>query len=198
MGTESARERIIQAAIGCITRLGLERTSISGVAAVARVSRPTVYSHFGSRQELISAALEQAATDVTERIIAKASRTTTAADFVVEALVAAHREFRSDPSVSPIAQVSSDPRWPTGRTLSPETLAVARRFMQPLLRFDPTLGQDLDEITETAVRFLLSLLIFPSERSKTDARLRNYLHRRLVPALGLPPAARRTRALSMS
>ncbi|MDT7664406.1 MAG: hypothetical protein QOD04_3962, partial [Pseudonocardiales bacterium] len=45
---------------------------------------------------------------------------------------------------------------------------------------------DLDEIAETMVRFLFSLVMFESERSASDDRLRGYLHRRLVPALGLP------------
>jgi hypothetical protein len=36
------------------------------------------------------------------------------------------------------------------------------------------------------VRFLFSLVMFESERSASDDRLRGYLHRRLVPALGLP------------
>ena len=193
MATETARERILDAAIGCIARFGLEHTSISGVATAAGVSRPTVYTHFGTREDLISAALAQAAAAVTERIIARAARAATAAEFVVETVVAAHREFRSDPSVSPIAQVSADPRWAGRRALSPEMLALGRGFMKPLIRFDPTSADDLDEITETAVRFLLSLLIFDSERSSTEARLRNYLHRRLVPALGIKPLDRRVR-----
>jgi AcrR family transcriptional regulator len=67
MPTETARDGILDAAIGCIARFGLEHTLISGVAAAAKVSRPTIYTHFGTREELISAALAQAAAAVTER-----------------------------------------------------------------------------------------------------------------------------------
>lgn len=182
-----ARERIIDATLGHIARFGVERTTIQAVATAAGVSRPTVYAHFGGREELISAALQRAAANVTERIIAKAARAGSAAEFVVEALVCAHHEFRTDASVSSIAALSTDPRW-SAQALSPQMLALARSFLEPLLGYEPHLASELDEITETAVRFLLSLLIYPSETTGNEARLRAYLHRRLVPALGIGAA----------
>jgi hypothetical protein len=44
---------------------------------------------------------------------------------------------------------------------------------------------DLDEVTETTVRILLSVLQFSSPRVATDAKLRAYLRRRLLPAIGV-------------
>jgi AcrR family transcriptional regulator len=176
---------MIDAALRCLSRSGLDRTSISSVAAEAGISRPTVYTHFRSREELISAALDHAASVVTERIIARASRANSAAQYVVELMVAAHREFLADPSASLIPRVSVDPQWPLAGELSPQLLARGRHFLAPLLGFDPSLARRLDEITETAIRFFLSLLMYRSERSSTDRRLRAYLYRSVVPALGL-------------
>src|SRR5271154_4307999 len=45
---------------------------------------------------------------------------------------------------------------------------------------------ELDEMTETYMRFLLSLLTFESTATRSQDSLRSYLHRVLVPALGLP------------
>jgi hypothetical protein len=64
---------------------------------------------------------------------------------------------------------------------------MAKRCLQPLLHYED--GRyadiDLDEITETTVRMLLSVLQFSSPRVATDGKLRAYLRRRLLPAIGL-------------
>ncbi|MFS8202267.1 TetR/AcrR family transcriptional regulator [Streptomyces sp. CWNU-52B] len=57
MRPSSARKRaaIIDAARGLFLREGYERTSMDGIAAAARVSKPTVYGHFGDKKGLFSA-----------------------------------------------------------------------------------------------------------------------------------------------
>jgi AcrR family transcriptional regulator len=187
---ESAREKIIDATVTCIRRHGLERTSISAIATIAGVSRPTVYAYFDTREALVSVALERAGASIAERVVAAARRRSrTAGDFAVEALVAARREFRAEPALHPISQAPADP-WAAGQALSEESLRIARVILEPIVGYDPSLGPRLDEITETLIRWLLSLLIFDSDRTSTDAKLRAYLRRSVVPAI-LPtgPAA---------
>jgi AcrR family transcriptional regulator len=185
-GTETARDKIIDAAIACISRRGLERTSISAIAAIAGVSRPTVYAYFDSREAVVSAALEKAAASVVARVIATARRRArTAGDFAVEALVVARREFRAEPALYPIGRPNPNDPWAAEQALSDEALAFARPFLAPIASYDPSLADDLDEITETLVRWLLSLLMFDSARTSSEAKLRAYLRRRVVPALGL-------------
>jgi AcrR family transcriptional regulator len=186
-GGRTSRDRVLDAAITAISRYGVERLSISGVATAAGVSRPTVYSHFSTREELIAEALARAAETVLERVMSRALKARTAEEFVIEAFVAARQEIGRDPSMSPIAEIGADSPWLIAGALSPQAVAMAKRCLQPLLHYED--GRyadiDLDEITETTVRMLLSVLQFSSPRVATDAKLRAYLRRRLLPAIGL-------------
>ena len=186
-GTRTSRDRVLDAAITAITRYGVERLSISGVATAAGVSRPTVYSHFSTREELIAEALARAAESVLERVMTRALKAKTAADFVVEAFVAARQEIGRDPSMSPIAEIGADSPWLIAGALSPQAVAMAKRCLQPLTEYDNGRYADIDfdEVTETTVRMLLSVLQFSSPRVATDAKLRAYLRRRLLPAIGI-------------
>lgn len=183
----TARDRVLDAAISTISRYGIERLSISGVATAAGVSRPTVYSHFNTREELIAAALARAAETVLDRVMTRALKARTAADFVIEAFIAARHEIGQDPSMSPIAHIGADSPWLIAGALSPMAVAMAKRCLQPVVEYED--GRyaelDLDEITETTVRLLLSVLQFSSPRVATDAKLRAYLRRRLLPAIGV-------------
>ncbi|OHV41588.1 MULTISPECIES: TetR/AcrR family transcriptional regulator [Pseudofrankia] len=180
---ESAREKIIDATLACIRRHGLERTSISAIATIAGVSRPTVYAYFDTREALVSVALEQAGASIAERVVAAARRRSrTAGDFAVEALIAARREFRAEPALHPISQAPADP-WAANEALSENSLEIARTILEPITSYDPSLESRLDEITETLIRWLLSLLIFDSDRTSSDTKLRAYLRRSVVPAI---------------
>jgi AcrR family transcriptional regulator len=181
--SESARDKIVDAALACIRRHGIERTSISAVAASAGVSRPTVYAYFETRDVLVEAAMERTASAVAGRVVAAARRRArTAGDFAVEALVAARREFRNEPAFYPISHARTDP-WAVDQKLTEESLAIARSILEPIVDYDPRLEPHLDEITETLVRWLLSLLMYDSKRTSNEAKLRAYLRRVVVPTL---------------
>ena len=57
--------------------------------------------------------------------------------------------------------------------------------MRAMLEGEPEALERLDEIIETLVRFLLSVLSYSSENTRDDDRLRAYLRRTMLPALGL-------------
>ena len=179
----SPRDRLIDAAITCIRRNGIERTSISAIAAIAGVSRPTVYAHFETREALVAAALERASAAVSERVVAAARRRAkTAPDFAVEALVAARREFLADPALNPITGLGSE-QWSRRDMLSGEALEIARRILGPIVDYDSRLEPHLDEICETIVRWLLSLVTYDSARTSSEPKLREYLRRSVAPVI---------------
>ena len=70
-------------------------------------------------------------------------------------------------------------------TFGPATLGMVREFIAPLLEFAPQLADEFDDVIETMIRFLLSVVEFPSDNTRSEAALRAFLRRRLVPALGL-------------
>jgi AcrR family transcriptional regulator len=147
-----------------------------------------VYAYFDTREALVSVALKRAGVSIAERVVAAARRRSkTAGDFAVEALITTRREFRAEPVLHPISQAPADP-WTANQVLSEGSLEIARAILEPITSYDASLEARLDEITETLIRWLLSLLIFDSDRTSSDTRLRAYLRRSVVPAI-LPPAA---------
>jgi len=185
---EDVRRRILDAAIEVLAATGFEGASLSAVAIRAGVSRPTVYRHFGSRERLVSAAMMRLSEEIVERIWAAASGAGSPAELVVEATIQARYEFRTQPALAPVAFPEQGTFALARASLSREAVALCKRFLVPLLDHQPELAAELDEIAETVIRFLLSLVWFDGESGMDDDALRGYLHRRLVPALGLRAA----------
>jgi len=174
----STRERIVDAAVDCLVRLGWAKTTMSEVAAQAGVSRPTLYAHVRTKDDLFVEVSGRAAQRISERVVAEAeSSAASGAEFVVETVVAAVREYRADPSASLVGLVRP------GQALAAESVEVSRSLLAPLVRWEPQLADELDEVAETVMRFVVSLMVDDGTRHRTDADLRAYLHRRLVPAL---------------
>jgi AcrR family transcriptional regulator len=181
-----ARQRLVEAAARCLLRLGRVRTSISVVATEAKVSRPTVYAHFTGRDELIELAVQHISASLIQRIVDEASHAPTAADFVVEATIAGARVLRDTRPVALHPAVESPGTEWLAALMTPESLQLARQYLEAIRRYEPDLELDLDEIAETTMRFLVSILQFDTPATVDPDSLRGYLHRRLVPALGLP------------
>ena len=182
------RQRILTAAIDRLTTSGFRGMTISAVAARAGLSRPTVYAHFGTREMLASEALKMVTTRMLASIVEQVGETSCAADYLVETMVSACAAFRAHPALEPLVQPHLGTVIFDGRMLENEALSRARMFLAPLLTFQPELEPHMDEIAETCIRFLVSVLQFDSSTTRTYDDLRRYLHRRLVPALGLAPA----------
>ncbi|MFO0818611.1 MAG: TetR/AcrR family transcriptional regulator [Pirellulales bacterium] len=59
VAANTTREKILQAALEVFLDVGFERANLEKVAARAGVTKPTVYSHFGSKIGLLEAVAEQ-------------------------------------------------------------------------------------------------------------------------------------------
>lgn len=54
-----AREYILTATYKVVTRKGIDRTTIAEIAKQAKVSRPTIYRYFDSRDEIVQCLMDQ-------------------------------------------------------------------------------------------------------------------------------------------
>ena len=81
-----ARKRIVNAAIASIERRGPQRSTMSDIAADLGVTRPTIYRHFASTEDLLAAAAEVALDGWTARIGELTKGMDDAADLLVEAV----------------------------------------------------------------------------------------------------------------
>lgn len=178
--------RIVDAAIQRLATAGYDGLSISSVSRISGLSRPTIYAHFGGLDQLASEALEKAAIQAISRVIERArEEATTAADYVVEVMIAARAEIRSSPALAPIAYPERGSILFDGDAVGPRALELSRSFLLPLVEFQPELEHELDEIAETCLRWLVSLVHFESARSRSEAKLRAYLHRHLIGGLNV-------------
>lgn len=58
---DSTRDKILQAALAVFLEVGFDKANLEKIAALAGVTKPTVYSHFGSKVGLLQAVAQQQA-----------------------------------------------------------------------------------------------------------------------------------------
>lgn len=177
------RQGILEAAIRCVKKWGVEKTNLNDIAKEAGVTRPTVYSYFANRHELLQAALYQSSMLLAQRLIAHVSAFESIADRFVESILFCLEELPKEPSLAVITRpdlasfVSEDAlgapqNWELVRHVTAHVFAPAR--------LDP---DDEAEIAEVACRMTLSLLIVDSPHQRDREALRGLIERRLVPMI---------------
>ena len=94
------------------------------------------------------------------------------------------REIPNEPGLAVTSRSSSDGFG--GRiALRPASLEIARRVLCELFAEHPQLIEDVDEIAEILIRWMLSLLTIEGPMPRGEHELRALLHRRMIPGLGL-------------
>jgi AcrR family transcriptional regulator len=178
-------DRLLAGTLECLREGGIERTTIASVSRASGLSRPTIYAHFDTLDDLIHEAVQNAAVTLSKKLSRVLASVDGPGDRLVEFVVAAHREFRTDPVVGLLMEVTVAPGLSHHGTLPAAMFELSRGPVSTVLREDPDALERLDDIIETTMRFLLSVLTYSSDNTNTDERLRTYLRRALLPALGL-------------
>ena len=174
----AARRHLLAVAQDCIERHGFSKVTLSDVAAAAGVTRPTVYRHFGSAEELFNAAAVTASGGYLERVRARAMKREDPVDRIVEAIVISISEIPDDPYVMELFQM----RDAVSVHAASEHAFVAdelRRFVDGAWKGSEA---ELEEFAEILLRLVKSFLDDPGpDRSVAD--LRRFFTRWLVPML---------------
>ena len=176
--------RAIDATLTCIARHGLGKTTIDDIAREAGCSRATLYRYFGSRQDLVTAAVHREALRILSLVRGAADSATTLEDAVVGVLAVAGRELGEHPALRFVADVEPE------RVLPYLTFAGGDRFLRDmggalapcLVRF---VGADSTRAAEWVARIGLALWLSPTAPvtlSDTEA-LRDYVRVFVLPAL---------------
>ncbi|BBH18519.1 hypothetical protein Back2_28060 [Nocardioides baekrokdamisoli] len=176
------RTRLLHGALDCIRRGA--RVSFADVARSSGVARQTIYAYFPDRDSLTNAAVDFAAIQVTRDVIARTESCDSAADALVEALVAFYLAAKTDPAVGQVVAMTLHPRTADRGTIPSEAMRLVRSFVRPRLVIGRS-DAELDEVAEVFLRYLLSVLAYSSTNTETVESLRTFLQRRMVPALGL-------------
>lgn len=180
----AARDRILDAVEALIGRGGFKAVSIASVAAEAGVSRQTVYANFGTLEDLVSEAVTGVSTRVLTEIGERLDSVTDPGEYAVELLVSARATFRATPALAVLVfPETGNPMFQADMFAT--ALPLAEAFLAPLFDRGPQLRERREDVLELLLRTGLSVLMFDSEALRTDADLRGYLTRTLLPALGL-------------
>lgn len=188
-GTESIRDRVLDAAEVCLERYGLHKTTVEDIAKAADVSRATIYRNVaGGRDEIVVEVLLRVARRELRRIGAAIQHIASPAERLVEGIVRSRRLAQTDERMallfSPeiIGHAGSIPEAADAVT------AALVEFLEPLLtqalahgEADPSLTAF--EVAEYVNHLMVSLLTFASSSLKSDDALRRMLHRFLVAGL---------------
>jgi AcrR family transcriptional regulator len=186
--SKPVRERLLDAAEGCLEQFGPQKTSMEDVARAAGMSRATVYRYFENRDALLlGVASRQAATLATEAINFLAEFNTIS-DWLVEGCLFTLREIPKRPvfaslvtsldsSASSKILLGSSGMIHIGVNVLRPMFANAKQ--QGLLRGDI----DLDMLIEWLLRVLWTFLNASSQVAPDEDSMRKLLHMMLIPAV---------------
>lgn len=180
-----ARSRLLDAARRCFERFGVEKTTIADIAAEVGVTRRTVYRYFESSDELLRAAFALAAGGIVERMLAHARHYRQPGVRLIEAMLFLLRELPADPRLGPLVKPGRDGGRADRSMSSVVTMEVSHRALRAVNKdWSPLTAREVDELAELILRLLRSFLSDPGTRPRSEAQLRAFLKRWLLPAVG--------------
>lgn len=179
--SDDARQRILEAAVRCVSRVGVDRTSTALIAREAGVSRPTLYAYFANREEIVVQAAEHAVMTIIERLQEHCRGFESPADRVVEALMFAVEHIRTEPAMAVYYQPANIRLGPLGA----DEIYFAAQALAPAAEISRTLKSSMADATELFARQMISMLTRGPASPRTPKQERAYLHRWLPNALGL-------------
>lgn len=180
---EDAKNRLCMAALQCIKRLGLEKTTMSDIAREAGITRPTLYKHFKNIDELLYTAIDNEAFRFAESVVTHARTFSTIEDRTIETIIYVVEKLPNEPYLSLVLsqEVGSALRE---RAFSDEATEVfSQMTAEPLIEVCPELSDQGVEISEIMSRFAISMITFPGKFSNDIDSLRALIKRRLLPGL---------------
>ena len=161
-------DRILDAALACVARVGVAKTTLDDVARAAGCARATVYRCFPGRDALLAAVLEREVARVSDQVLAAAARAETLADAVVAVVLAAGEPFRSHAALGFV--LAHEPEIVTAQLSferGSEMLETAAALAAPAFtRFLP--ADRAARLAEWVARLTLSYLCNPSEQIRLD------------------------------
>lgn len=178
-----SQQKILNATLRLIEGGGFEAVNMAAIAHEAGVSRQTVYSNFGSREEVVSRAMSDLTVEMLSGIKARLDAVESACEYVVEFIVASRAEVRAHPVLTTLLLAErGDPVF--SAEMMDRAKPVAHEFLSPIVERGLATEEELDGVIEISVRLGLSVIAFDSKSIHSDDDLRTFLTRWLQPAMG--------------
>ncbi|MGI8663921.1 MAG: TetR/AcrR family transcriptional regulator [Acidimicrobiales bacterium] len=185
-GDPSLETRIVEAALTCIARWGIAKTTLDDVGREARCARATIYRTFsGGKREVMRSVVHHEVARLAAAVDTAMVDAATLDDLLVDGAVAAARFLRCNDALTFLLAHEPDAVLPHVAFDKLDRLLVAiADFCAPhLVRFLPV--DEVAAASEWATRVVLSYALNPSERCDltVESDARRLVTTFLVPAL---------------
>lgn len=181
----NTQQKILNAAIQCVQELGFEKTSLNDIAKVAGVTRPTVYSYFPNRFDLIRDALIQSGIEFGERMLEHIEPLETIEERLVESIVFGITGLPKEPYLAVITRHDLSAFINQDALSDEEGQRILLSLFKEIFKYEEIDDFDLLEICELATRLLISMLMIKGPYEKSEEEQRDFLKRRMLPALAI-------------
>lgn len=182
---QPTEENILHAAITCVKQWGLERVTLNDIAYEAKVARSTVYKYYSNKDDVIRVALLHSAYDFGIRVVEYFLQYETPEDRLIEAIVYSLKSLPDEPSLMLLSDDALSHLVREHSLTTPQGLDMGSALLTLMLGDRKRSVGELQEMSETVIRFVISLATMSSPRQRDDEQMRGYIARRILPSLGL-------------
>ena len=182
------RERLLDAAEGCLEQFGPQKTSMEDVARAAGMSRATVYRYFENRDALLSGVASRQAAALATEALGYLAQFDNISDWLVEGLLFTLREIPKRPVFASLV-TSLDSRLSTNILLgSSGLIEIGVNVLRPMFGTAKQQGLlrddvDIDMLIEWLLRVLWTYLNAPSQVATDEDGMRTLCRMMLIPAV---------------
>jgi len=182
------RERLLDAAEGCLEQFGPQKTSMEDVARAAGMSRATIYRYFENRDALLLGVASRQAGALATEAMGYLAQFDNIADWLVEGLIFTLREIPERPVFSSLV-TSLDSRSASTLFLgSSGMIQIGVNVLRPMFGAAKQQGLlrdelDIDLVIEWLLRVLWTYLNAPSQVASDEDGMRRLFRMMLLPSI---------------
>lgn len=183
---ESTQERILRAAYDCFEQYGIAKTTIENIASRAKVSRPTVYKYYPSKDAILDEISVRETWKVNSEVRRRLVRSDDFADFLADTLLLVVRLANENIYIRRMVESIEFQQ----AVISPSSLMQqlqqtwwANLFEQAVARGDIATDLAIDEIIYWLARAQSMLMLQVASPMLDDAQQRRFIRRFIVQPL---------------
>jgi len=183
---EETRQKILQGALNCAEKYGLDKVNFKRVAEEACVTRQTVYRYFPTREDLLAATSFAVGGNLISQLQLHLAQCQEFADKVLESILFLARQIPDDPFLS--QYFSAQPQHEPNRqqVMGPATQEYVFHALKSMYG-EADISRDeerwLRGLADHILRTVLALILTPSAQTLTEQGLREYLGQWFRPLL---------------
>lgn len=186
---EDTREKLLQGALACAEKFGLDKVNFKRVAEETGVTRQTVYRYFPTREDLLAATSFAVGGHLISQLQVHLVNCQGFEEKLLESILFLTRRIPDDPFLSQYFSALPQHEPNRQQVLGPATLEYvfhAIKSMYGKASISENEERWLRGLAEHSVRTVLALILTPSVQTRTEQGLRAYLGQWFTP-LVTPP-----------